>query len=769
MRNTITLAAQQTPPERWRGALSAATHSAAAALAHAPENAAYGLMAMAPLGAFFGPQAMMLALLGAVIANALASSIGGGWLVSGPRASLALLTAGLVAALLPHIGLQGEAAVWPILQLLAVGLVGAGLLQMGFGLLKLGTIVKYTPHPVRVGLTSGVGLLLVLTALPMMLGYGFGASLMSRVGPPLGGATLVGLVALGTAWGAQRLRAPVPPVLLGLAAGGLVQALLEQAGTGLRLGALIGAPTLGDSWIAHAGQAGGLGIWSRPTIALVASYALTVAALCSLDTLLAVSVVDGRQRTVRDANRELTAQGIANVAVALAGGPATSPSIPRSLALVLPCPGRRHIVLAYTAALGLLLLVAPQVLGHLPASAVGGVLLLQGAQMVAPSLWRTPAGLWADRRNAGGSGQQRLLLANWAVATGVAGNAIVLGLGPAVFIGALFAVLLFVRANMRDVVGRAWTGATRRSLKSRPQAVAETLRAAGHRITLLELEGSLFFGTADAVRVRLQGLDCGVETLILDLHQVNEIDVTAARILMEIAEDFACAGRALVLAEWAPGDPRRLAVEAAATPQQLQLLQFEPDTDRALERAEERLLARLKVEGDTGPALDLARTMLGRGLDAGELALLAAQTTLVRFEAGTVLFRLGDAGDALFVSLEGDIGLRIPGSTRRLISFAPGVTIGEMAVLVHGHRSAEAYAETDVVALRLSVEAFDQLLLEQPKLAAKMLKSMTLHLADRLRIVTGDLAHWVSRAAAGRPNAPVGAEQVTRNDDDSEA
>ena len=52
--------------DAWRGRASAGVSAAASALANAPENAAYGLLAMAPLGAALAPQAMMLTLVGVV-------------------------------------------------------------------------------------------------------------------------------------------------------------------------------------------------------------------------------------------------------------------------------------------------------------------------------------------------------------------------------------------------------------------------------------------------------------------------------------------------------------------------------------------------------------------------------------------------------------------------------------------------------------------------------------------------------------------------------
>ena len=762
------------PASRWRTRFSTATASLSTALAHAPENAAYGLMALAPLGPAFGPAAMAMALLGTVVANLVASSIGAGRLVSGQRASLSLLTAGLVAALSAKLAPQGGQAVGPVLFLVGLGVVCAGGLQVAFGLLKLGTIVKFTPHPVRVGVTSGVGLLLIINALPVILGHSFGSGWGSGAEMPKVGAALVGMSALSVTWAVARLRRGPPPVLLGLAGAALLHALLSQVVPVGSLGALIGAPTLPENWLAQFTWAlpDRADLLNRSMLALVASYALTVAVLCSLDTLLAASIVDGRLRRDRDANRELAGQGLANIASALVGGQAASPSIPRSLALVIPAEPQRHIVVAYAFTLLLLLLFAPQLVGLLPSSALAGVLLLQGVQMVAPAIWRAPLELWRLRRRQGtrsdqDAGRRRVLEANWAVELVVALSAVVFGLGPAVLIGATFAVLLFVRANMRDVVRREWSGQTRRSLKTRPSNMADALSQEGRRIALLELEGALFFGTADGLRARLGALEVSVDTAILDLHQVIEIDVTAARILFETAQHWARAGRQLVFAEWVAHDARRRLIEAMGTPAERSVLLFADNTDLALERAEDRLLEKLERQGNSSRTLTLAETMIGRGLDTDELALLSGQLCTLHFGCGEVLFTVGDPGDGLYISLEGDIGLRIPGGTRRLASFAPGVIIGEMAMLARGTRSAEAVAESDVIALQLPVEAFERLMSEHPVLAAKLLKNMSLHLADRVRVLTGDLARWVSRAAGGGGVAALNPEQSIRPESES--
>lgn len=746
---------------RWQSWLATGASAVSSALEHAPENAAYGLLVFASLGPAFGPTAMALALLGTVVANVIASTLGGGRVVSGTRAAQSLLTAGFVTALSGMLTAAGQPSPGLVLALCALGVACAGLLQTGFGLLKLGSIVKYTPYPVRAGVTSGVGLLLVITALPVMTGHSFGTGLSATFEDPQFGPTVVGLCALVVTWLTALWFKRLPSVLMGLAAATLLHFVLGRWPYIVAPGALTGEPALpAGGFIAldprlllHAD------VFTAPLLALIGTYAVTIAVLGSLDTLIVTSVVDGRLRRTREANRELCAQGLANVATGLVAGQPLVASIPRTLALVIRSPEQRHIVTVYALVMLALLLCAPQLVGQVPRSAIGGVLLLQGISMLAPVFWHVPLELWRQGQSAADADQEsvapRVRRADWVIELAVALSAVILGLGPAVVIGATCAVLLFVRANMRDVVRNEWTGQTRRSLKTRPPALAEALAKEGNRIALLELQGSLFFGTADGLRARLERLETAVETAILDLHQVTEVDVTAARILFETAEHWHRAGRTLVFSEWPAGDARRALIEVAGPLSARQALTFTDHTDQALEQAEERLLSRIMPMRWTGRVLSLADTQLGRELTADEIALLAPVLIRQRFLRGDILFRVGDPGDGLYVSLLGDIGLRIPGSARRLASFAPGTVIGEMATLARGTRSVEAIAESEVIALKLSLDAFDRLLVEHPALAAKLLKNLSLHLADRVRVLTSDLSHWVARAAAGHTSPPI--------------
>lgn len=719
------------------------------AWSHAPESVAYGLLALAPMGTAMGPRAMAMALLGAVVANLVATLAGAGRLVTAPRPAFALLTAGLMTALMAYRGPTGPLSPAVVLALVALGLMAAGALQMLLGALRFGDMVKYTPHPVRAALLSAVGVLLLIGALPAALGAGFGQGLAPALAGTVPGAVLVALTAIGVTAFAARRRTPLPPVVWGLIAGAALHAGLQALG--LPGGPRVGVPELAAPWFAQLkGTTWVVELVSQRALWLpLLVFAASVAALGALDTLLATSVVDGRLRRSRDANRELRAQGMANVLAGLAGGLPNSPSVVRSLELMEAAPHTRRSAVVYTAALLGLLVLVPQLLGWLPVSAIGGALLLQGVQIIDPWLWRTPALL---RRRAAGeqaydATQRRLLLENWGVALTVMAISIALGLAAAVAAGAALAVLLFVRAHMQQVVRSQHTGTLRRSMKVRPQQATALLQQHGDRTVLLELQGALFFGTADTVRASLHALVPTVDTVVLDLFLVDEIDATGARILLEVADDWARQGRHLVAAEWAERDPRRRIVDAVGRSAGLPALVFARDVDRALEAAEDRLLANTGAALAPHAAISLEQTLLAQGLAPHELDLLRAELSTRHVDPGALLFRQGDPADGLYLTLQGDVGIRLPGNQRRLVSFAPGTMVGEMAALSRAARSADAVAESPLTVLWLSNEALDRLRQAHPVLATKLLNNIALHLAARLREVTRDLSAWVARSA----------------------
>jgi len=175
--------------------------------------------------------------------------------------------------------------------------------------------------------------------------------------------------------------------------------------------------------------------------------------------------------------------------------------------------------------------------------------------------------------------------------------------------------------------------------------------------------------------------------------------------------------------------------------------QFFSDADRALEHAEDRLLATLLPTAPEDKPLRLDETLLGAGLDADAIALLESMMTERRVPEGQAIFRRGDPGDAMYVSVHGQVGIWLPadpgaaagGRARRMVSYAPGVVFGEIGLLQNQTRSADAIAEDDVILLELARPQYERIAAEHPALLAKLLLNVGMLLASRVRALTNEL------------------------------
>lgn len=158
-------------------------------------------------------------------------------------------------------------------------------------------------------------------------------------------------------------------------------------------------------------------------------------------------------------------------------------------------------------------------------------------------------------------------------------------------------------------------------------------------------------------------------------------------------------------------------------------------------------------------AADLLRTpgaMLQ--LAPEEAAAVAARMALVHCAAGATLLREGDqnAGHLLLllegsveVDTAGPLGLSGPARADAVAVsvLGPGSIIGEMALLDGAPHSASCTARTPVTAAALSRRALQQLLDEQPRLAAKLLIGLAKRTADRLRALGDQLQMYAQLSA----------------------
>lgn len=131
----------------------------------------------------------------------------------------------------------------------------------------------------------------------------------------------------------------------------------------------------------------------------------------------------------------------------------------------------------------------------------------------------------------------------------------------------------------------------------------------------------------------------------------------------------------------------------------------------------------------------LSRQPLFRGLDAAELAALAAHTREYRVHKHEILFNKGDTPQGIHVVVMGQIKLFIPstqGWEKVIHMEGPGCTFGEAVVFLDKPYPVSAQATQESIVLVISKEALSRALDSSPLLYRKMLASLCVRLHERL-------------------------------------
>lgn len=133
----------------------------------------------------------------------------------------------------------------------------------------------------------------------------------------------------------------------------------------------------------------------------------------------------------------------------------------------------------------------------------------------------------------------------------------------------------------------------------------------------------------------------------------------------------------------------------------------------------------------------IERVLLLKGVDlfsripSEDLAAVAAVASEVHLDAGETFIRQGDAGDCLYLLVEGEVGIVLPGVGRVAVRKA-GTSVGEMAILTGQPRSADCVALTEVTALRIDREDFADLLVDQPPVALGIIDVLARRLGEAM-------------------------------------
>ncbi len=712
----------------------------AAMLVALPAAIAFGVTVYGAIGPSHAALGALAGIVGATVIGLVASILGGtDRLISAPCAPAAAVLSAFAISLVADGVPEGNV----ILMLLMLGIL-AGLFQVLFGVVGIGRLIKYIPYPVVSGYLTGVGLIIIGSQIGKLVGAESGTAWHHVLVSPwlwdwravaIGGATIAAML-LG-----PGLTRKLPGTILGLLAGGLTFAglamqdasLLELADNPLVIGPL-GASS--DGYLASiSGRWHEIGDLRLSQVAALMGSALTLAILLSIDTLKTCVVLDQMTRSQHNPNRELVAQGIANVASSSVGGiPGAGTMGATLINLSSGATTRASGLVEGTAALVFALLLG-NFIAWIPVPALAGILIAVGVRMIDREPLRfiqSPATVF-----------------DFAVVVAVVVVALTIGLIAASGVGVAMAIILFLREQIGGTVVRHKFYVNQMSSNwHRPESETRILEQKGDQAVIFALQGSLFFGTTQQLYGLLEPEIKTRSFIILDLKRVQSVDVTAAHMLHQVRDALAERKALLLLSnvrEKLPnGRNLREFLDQTGVTENTETVRIFNELDSAIEWVEDRILGEEeRAQPVRETALQLGEMELFKNRKDETLADLETRLERRTYAAGSAVYSRGEPGDAIYLIRRGSVKIFAPlgaGRTRHIATFGRGDFFGGLAFLDGRPRGNDAIAATETEFFVLSLEQYNALAEEHKKLALTLLTAISRSLAIRLRHADTEIA-----------------------------
>jgi high affinity sulfate transporter 1 len=457
-------------------------------------------------------------------------------LVTGPMSATAALSAAAVA----QFATQGSGEFVALTVTLALT---TGLVALVAGLLRLGFLANFISEPVLKGFIIGLALTIVAGQLPKLFGVEKGEGdffqklwdLLTKLDETSGVTLLVGAVSLALVLGLRRFAPAVPgslvAVLVGVAA--VWTLALDEHGVDIVGQIDSGLPSIGLPDVPAADY-----------LKLVSS-AVGIMLVGFAEGLGAAKTYAARHHYEVDANRELLGLGAANLAAGLSSGMVVNGSLSKTA--VNGAAGARTqlsgLVVAVLTVVTLLFLTG--LFESLPEATLAAVVIAAVVELVdvpgLVSLYRVGT---RQLRSIYGVAARPDFIAALAALAGV----LVFDTLPGLFIGIGVSLLLLLYRASRPhiaVLGKVpGTGDQYGDVERHPENRQEP------GIAILRLEAGLFFANAEAVRdsIRSHAAEWGTRAVVLDAETVPSVDVTAARMLDQLARDLQQQGVQLIVA-----------------------------------------------------------------------------------------------------------------------------------------------------------------------------------------------------------------------------
>ncbi len=428
--------------------------------------------------------------------------------IAGPTAAFASIVAGVVATQ----GMDG----------LFIATIIAGMLLILMGVFRFGSLIKFIPHTITTGFTSGIALTIFIGQIKDFLGLTYADGVkpietiekieanIEALGTFSWQALVVGVVSLAILIIYPKLEKRIPPSLIAVLVGALMVAFLP--------GFEEGVYTIRDLYTIPSGLTkvdfGGMN-FSFEKISAVLPDAFTIAVLAAIESLLSCVVADGMVNSRHNSNAELVGQGIGNIASVLFGGIPATGAIPTTAANAknagrTPLAGMVHAVV-----LLLVLLFLMPYAGLIPMPTIAAILFMVAYNM---SEWKKFVRIVKTAPKS-----DILILIVTFVLT------VIFDLVVAIAVGMVLAAMLFMKRMSDETTVNGW-----KYIDPDTDKDSIDLRAVPKDVRVYEISGPLFFGAADKIPEIV--LKDYTRVLILRMRAVPSLDSTALNALEGLYE-----------------------------------------------------------------------------------------------------------------------------------------------------------------------------------------------------------------------------------------
>lgn len=641
-------------------------------------------------------------------------------------AVLASISAAIVSQM-PTSATEGEKFITVVVAIALSSLL-TGALFLCLGQLRLGNMIRFIPYSVIGGFLAGSALLLTFGAISLLAGARIsGYSIvfqMNQIGfwirlvPGLLFAVLL-LVVMR-----RRPHALVIPLFLMAGIFG-VYIFLAATGTSVAKAAeqgwLLGASAVNVRGFMEVGIAD-LKEVNWALIGQQAGSLVFIAIASTVAILLNATGIELQTGQDVDLNRDLKAAGVANVVSGLTGGMVGYHSVSQTVLAYEMGARNRSIGLVLALLCGIVLLLGGQLLLYFPTFVLGGLLLFLGLSILVS--WVYDA--WF-----------RMPVAEYLVMIVIMVAINVVGILQGIVIGFVLGVILFVVDYSRiNVVRHSLSGNSFHSNVNRPLQHQELLRDQGDGLYILELQGFIFFGTAqkllDLIRKRMNDhRSQPLRFLLLDFRLVNGVDSTALLGFQRITQLVKAQGITEVLTHLSTKLHREM--NEVLTESSTSLRVF-PDLDHGVEWCEDQIIGGVQENAPSAQQSSLMK-QLQEALppSAGFSPLSYFEER--RAEKGEKIITQGTDPGGLYFIERGQVTVELNdsnGSVTRLRTMQTGTVVGELGFYLGRPATASVVANEPCKLYFLSSAKLKEMEKQSPEAAAAFHKFIIRMLSERL-------------------------------------